>query len=667
MSEIENTAKAMADRQVAIHNEEYAAVANAIDGTHVHAEVVNQTLEALSAPGTPHVLGTVPAVTVRELSEQEIADREAAHAVSEESYQTLRSAVARQLSIAIKSGKVLLQEKAVEIAGHVVAGPISFATWYSALPELAQQFYNCRHCRSMWQLLGSYATLDSKGHIEYPAVTALLENMDDPIVAKIFANSPSLLGDLRDNGKLRTVHYMPVGLLPETLGISEAGGFGHFYAASPETIQQYNSGRAFFNDLEYVKNLFSNMVDPRMNPESLRKLFVYVKNAIGEKDYTALSRSEAFCDLVASVQAIEKSAKLGMVYLWSLLQEVKYNWLKHVGGSVLGVVVDSYFDLKGSDNMERGLHQVKQLLSLITSAENYKQKSAVASEASLDQCFEFLAANKLHSTLERRLLPFTEVLSVIWEPTHAEPTDEDPGTEVEAQPSALEVAYKALKEKKNENLQADKALDALVSNSKAHDEISAAAFVRMLPNIAELSLMHKTIAVNPFIVTGAVGEGDHDKLLTFDDSVGKHASLIGVTTPLSFNDALFLSHPDGDFDPRSPTARKIIEVEAVFTTSRFRDGSSESELPALPVFQIRNFAYNFQKLQAAHGSCILGTMVRSEHFGYSRSLTELACKIPMVTHAGGNAAGGVFMQIGLVFDVLFKDGKRSEITIATLI
>ena len=98
--------------------------------------------------------------------------------------------------------------------------------------------------------------------------------------------------------------------------------------------------------------------------------------------------------------------------------------------------------------MEAALTNVKRLLTMATDGLNYKQKTAEAPVAAVEQAFKFLEEKGLKGTMERRLLPLSEVQSVIWKATMLESV-----AEPEKEVSAADQAFNKLMANKDKDAQ----------------------------------------------------------------------------------------------------------------------------------------------------------------------------------------------------------------------
>jgi hypothetical protein len=188
--------------------------------------------------------------------------------------------------------------------------------------------------------------------------------------------------------------------------------------------------------------------------------------------------------------------------------------------------------------------------------------------------------------------------------------------------------------------------------------MSAHAFFASLDQYAEVAISINTPALLPVLVTTAIADGKHDELLNFDKSIHKYASVLqpakAIPTSVVFHLAEIVNEGWSAMHlPRVPVA-------GIFESNRLA-----GEDPNY-VFQINNVAFNFYESLKGHGTCILGSMLKSEHFGLSRAVVELARTMEMNIDAGKQAAGGVFMQLGMVLDVVRKDGGKEKITITSV-
>ncbi|BAW19139.1 hypothetical protein [Ralstonia phage RP31] len=571
--------------------------------------------------------------------DQDVADR---------SYDAFRRAIGAHITAALQSGKVLVQEKATygTRPGEYLAsyGPLNFFHWRNALPASMHQHFNCDYCRSVWAEMAGIAAMDENGQLSYPVLEAARSIADsDEIIAKVMEEL--------SNGERSRPGYMPLARLSEKLLTERVvGGFQHFYGVEDvNLVREYNRKRTSFADFQYVDRLFQQIIWHGLNVDLLAKVLVYVKANIGDQDHTALGRGDALVELIRSVRRVQTESRNGPLYLWSLLQVNDNSWMRHINGSLLGIVLDVTIELKDSDDMAAALTRVKALLKQATAGENYKQKTAEASEASLEQTFKFLTENNLRGSLSRRLLPLDEAKQVVWKGAAAE--------QVEAGPvgSALDAAFGELKQQKNPDLKANAKMDEILGDVEVRKTMSLIEFIRGLSEYQSLEITHESTSMLPVFVTAAAEEGDHAQLLNFVDGI--HDTSLLLTTPQPYHYSV-IAEWAGETSIVTPPAS--IDVAAVVRVARPEQEDSGY------ILHIEGFAPNFYNALSQYGSCILGTMIRSEHFGHSRALTELSKKMPMDVSAGGKGVGGIFCRVGTVLLAKLKNGTFERITITSV-
>lgn len=614
-------------------------------------EIAMSSNTIANAPDTNTLVEGTPAIKTVPVR-NEIADG---------SYDRLKKVIGDKVTAAITEGKTLVMEKPTVVGessrGTVYSyGPVDYHHWHSVLPEEAQQTFKCNHCGAAWSLLASIAILEDDGSLTYPLAQALVECEDDEVVTAMFARYPDVASDVK-NPAARHKHMLPLGQLPMHLLHQEVddGGYEHFYAAPFQVLRNFNNAHRAFNDLQYVQTLYSKLVAKHLHPEILDKIFKVIEIKMPDvRTDTALTRADEVVKLVKTVRLMDANGNNGFLYLWSQLIIRENGWMGHIFGSILGIVMDAAIEMNDNDNMEMAMLRVKELLSHATSAENYKNKTAPASEQSLDGTMKFLAENNQTGVLSRRLLPIDEVVSVFWTTTEANAAE--PAAE-EAPMSALERARAALKKQRDPAVSAVAKLDAMIDNHVTSVNMSLATFIESIGNYATLAVSHRTQSMFPVFVTGPSEEGDHDFLLNFDKGVHPYAHLLQTPQPMAYQTIAQMAEVMNADVPYP----KELPVMAFFKSQRFPTE------PENYVIHLENVGYNFHQMMDKHGSCVLGSTVRSEHFGaYSRPLVELSRNIPMDTHAGKNAAGGIFMRVGMVFNAVRKDGAREEILISSL-
>ena len=568
--------------------------------------------------------------------------RKAEEQLSELSYQSLKASIAKCFTEAFQSGKVILSEKPVPGEIDYVYGPVNFTDWVANLPQGSQQHYNCRHCKMTFATLAGLAVISEDGSVLYPMEQAFLANQDDPIVSK------ALAGRKTD----RKVSFVPIAQVHPNVAVEEFGGFFHFHAGTPDTVERFNKTIEQFADLKYVENLFNNFIDPKLDVDMFEKLFNYIRAEIGEKEHTALGRAP---ELITTIRLIRSlPANIRFPYLWSLLQKPQNGWLRHVSKSVLGIVFDAYYELDDGASVESGLHKVKAMLGKATSAENYKQKTAEASSQSVEQVFQFLQENELTNTLQRKLMHINDITSRLW--VNEETAVAEAATEVDA----VNAAYQKLMKGKDVKAASKDELGAALEKGKSTVTSSLQSFVDNLASYKSISISDLSGAMYPMMITDAAKPGNHDELLHFDQAIGGHALCISAAHPIQHDFAKHLvSMPTTASEVKKGPV--TLDVHTVFVTRHH----ASPEKPQY-VLALDNLAAPFYSHYKQHGTCILGTMFRSKHFDKSRVVTELAQQIPMDVSNGAKAAGGITLSLGLVLDVVMKDGSRSQVKITSI-
>ena len=587
-----------------------------------------------------------------------------AKAVAEASYQRLREAVGRYVAAAIQSGKLVVMEKPQPVPGSggamVTYGPVQFSHWQAHLPEEAQQYYNCRYCQQVWAGLSTLAVMDEDGYLYYPVAAAFLECADDPVIAKLFENYPEVKVACGDTTNRRATIY-PLDRLSDMYIEHEVGGFCHFFGfQDKDVLRLWNKDHEAFNDQMYIKGLFEQFISTEINLPLLTKLFQYIEKEIGEKEHTALSRADELVKIIGSVRRAQNLSGRGYAYLWALLHKKENGWLRHVNGSLLGIVLDTAIELRDKENMSAALANVKNLLKTATAGENYKQKTAESSLGALEQTFKFLEQKGLKGTMERRLLPISEVDSIIWH-TASKP---DVAVEVKPEVSAADAAFNKLLEKKDGDVQANKKMDEILGAVNVEKRMSLAAFIEGLDAYDSLAFTPASRHLWPVFATTSANEGDHEELLNFVDGVGKHVSLLNTPRPYAFPAMVDLAGLTGGTKMDGMTMVRMMSGQRMPNmpiTAILRAGKEGF------IAHVHGFALNFQDSIKEHGSCILGTTIKSEHFGMSRALVELSKQIPMKTDAGADATGGVFMagDNSMVLKAVLKDGTTETIYITS--
>lgn len=570
---------------------------------------------------------------------------------ADNSYERFRAAIGKKVTEALQSGKILVQEKPFfgTQPGDLLEsyGPMDYKDWHLSLPHSQHQHYNCNYCNAVWTTLASLGVMDDNGKITYPVVDAAIELAE---AGDEIANKALVRADLK---KRNRPQYMPVAQLPiSRLAKQTVGGFEHFYAAEDiDVLNAYSDKHSVFADFKYVDHLFQQIIANELNVDLLTKLFVYIKANIGDLDHTALSRSDALIELIRKVRHVQKESRNGPLLLWTFLQSKENLWMRHINGSVLGIVLDTAIELKDTEDMAGALSRVKSLLARATSEENYKNKTAEASEASIDQAVKFLTDNGLTGTLERRLLPLGDAKQVVWTAEEEQAV----AAPQEAAGSALAAAHGELKNEKNPDVKVNAEMDKVLGSVEMRKSVSIEEFARLLPTFKSLAIVRETPHAKPVFVTAASTEGDHAKLLTFVDGIHDTSQLLTTPQPISFDVAARMASDE----------HLVGIVKSIPVTAVLRADHPHNDVSGY-ILHIEGFAANFYGQLSAFGTCVLGSMIVGEHFGYSRALTELSKKMKMDVSAGKTAVGGVFARVGTVVLATLQDGTKQRISITSV-
>jgi hypothetical protein len=529
----------------------------------------------------------------------------------------------------------------------------------------ARQHYECNYCNQVWAHLSTLVALSTTGRRTYPVADAFAEyigNDIDPVMVALFANNPDVLHAIQ-NTATRNAQVTPIAQLSTSLVAKTVGGFEHYFGALDKSVvDEWNANHTEANDFQHVKTLFTVIMSPDLNLPLLTKIFAYIEKELGKKEHTALSRAEELLTIINDVRHIHQYTNNGLVYLWALLHVRTNGWLNHVSGSILGIVIDAAVEMKGTDDMVGALARVKQMLITATAGENYKQKTAAATEASIDQAFKFLEEKGLKDAMVRRLMPIEEVKSVIWSESAVAvaETAETPNL------STVDAAFQRLKDAKNPDVAANKKMDELLGNTVVAKRISLAELIRTLDEYSQISVCNATMSLMPLFATTSVTSigGDSAELFNFNQAVGKDVMLLSLPTVQPYYQ---LAKWAGLMDveaTKNGTLNRVIypdmPVKAVFSSKHF--SSDEADY----ILFVEGFALNFYNDLRQFGSCILGSAIKSEHLGMSRALCELSKQIVMNTDAGKNAAGGVFLSPGIVLNAVCKDGSKAQIMLTSM-
>lgn len=609
-----------------------------------------------NAAGLPEVNTTLVDVSA---AVDTAPNNEADLTVADDYYHILRDAIGRHIESATLRGKLIVTEKpqwsALPGDDKLSYGPINFDDFRLSLPAGAHQHYNCTCCRNAWSQMAGLAVIDSDGVITYPMVDAFQEVADSgqaPLAVK-------LLEALGQRKKQRAT-LQPLSNLSHVLLETDHGGWTHFYGVrDADLLQSFNNSLVPMHDFEYVETLFKRLVDATAtDPVLLAKIFTYIVSHLGAKNiqHTALSRRDALVQLIHDVRRVHEKSQRGLIWLWATMQKSENRWMRHIVGSVLGVVLDAEREVRADPaKMEKALMECKRLLASATAPENHKQKTAEAPEASVEQAYRFLTDNGLQNTLRRRLFPISEVTSIVWTENGALQAQDIPEDAEALDLDPLAAAFGELKQEKNPTARVSRSMDDILAGVNVSAQMSVQAFVELLPEIVSLKVSPLTPVALPMMVTGAVGEGAHEKLLSFDVEVGPYTSVLTTPQAMQFGviSAIGLNTPH---DPRP----RELPVSAVFRSRRFQGDDANY------VLHIDGFAQTFAQGMVPHGTAVLGSAIVSEHFGMSRALVELSRKMQLDTTAGMQAAGGVMLRTNMVFDAKLKDGTSRTITITSV-
>lgn len=620
----------------------------------------NNNNQSISADTLSAIGGMVESVA-NVLTGAEGTDLERETMYAEASYLGLRADIAEAITAAINSGNVLMTEKPVEVNGMYKSvnpqysfGMVAMDHWRKALPESRQQHYSCDYCKAVWPHLASLVMLNSDGSLTYPLVDAFIKNSNSPVVMRVLDNNPDLQKAIETRGS-RNVGMLPVGHLPKYFRErkpGEVGPFEHFHGCDAETFENYNQTHAVFADFKYVETLYAKLIDPCLNVDLLEKVFIYVEQKLGSKDHTALSRKEQLVEFIRQLRTIKQNSRHSVSYLWGMLQKKSHAWLQHVYGSILGNVLDAVLEMHGTEDLEEILKRVTGLLKKATSADQYKQKTAEASDQSVEQATKFLINNGYERSLERRLMPFKEIQSVRWQPTDVASEVAKEALKEESPISALAAARQALKGEKDPATNSNAQMDAILGKTIIQKGMSLFAFTESLTDYAEINLCMTPIMAIPCFVTSSVAEGNHRDLMHFDLVAGLDAHVLHPTTKQPVT-SIANAAIEG-------TPSKTIAIDGIFESNRHSDN------PSIYILQLNGLARNLYKNFEQFGSCILGSVLRSEYFGYSRAIVELSSKIKMQIAEDDVLASGIILAPGMVLDVVKKNGLKEKIAITSV-
>lgn len=646
---------------ITITGKEMSELSNAADNNENIDAEANVTLAEAIPQITEAVQSSVNLITGAEGTDEE-RDRLAADAC----YEALRTDIGEEITAAILSiggedGKVLVLEKP-QVVGDSHEGRlynfgiIGYNTWHSALPLVAQPHYNCNYCSEAWVDLTSMAVMDNKGNIEYPLVNAFIKNSETPIIKAMLDQNPPLQKMIETRASRRP-ELVPLPQLHQHFIHHTVGGFEHFYGAKKDIVDAYNAQHQTFLDIKYVEVLHAMLTEPDLNIDILTKLLAHIKAQIGERPHTALSRGDALVKLVTTVRDMLKNSRYSFLYLLALLQVKENSWMKHIQSSVLGIVLDGAVKLREDEDMEGVLRAVVHMLDNVTDGVNYKQKTAEASQASVEQAYKFLVENNYANAMRRRLLPLAEAKTV-WKKPDAETAAVVEETKVDP----LAEAFKQLSDQKNPDVKVNNKLDSILGKVVYDENMSLVNFIKSVADIKVLEVSYLT-AIRPVLGFVAAAElpGEYDDFLVFEKSVHDTASVLRTPGGEQFHNCVSLAGVKKEelIDPTYPA----MPVTAILRMDR-----------NVPVDGVPNYLLNIPRMgfnfhattKGQFGTCVLGTTIKTEHFGMSRALVELSSKMTMDVSAGEDAVGGVLLQTGMAFNAVYSDGTRKRILLTSV-
>lgn len=586
-----------------------------------------------------------------------------AYKSADASYEILKNAIGLRMEAAIAGGKLLLQQKptpAVRNGRNTIEyGPINFDDWRGRLPLSVQQHYNCNHCRAIWTTLAGLAIIHDDGSLEFPAMEAVRElASEDPVCAQLFNHMPDM------------AHYypslMPLGTITEILVDKEVGGWSHFYGARDRgVIRQYLKDHIYFSDFKYTQDLYQQLSSSRLNLDVLRKLATYVKTHLGKQvEGTALTRSDQLIELMTNVRAAQKNYRRGLVYLMAALQVKANGWMRHINGSVLGIVLDAAIELQDSpDSMDLVLSRCKNLLKSATAADNYKQTTAPATEQHLRATYEFLTEKGWQGALSRKLLPLSEAASVVWDATNGAMRVMSQ-QEVQPEGSELDKAFNKLVEKKDPNTAVNNHLDKVLDDMQAHRNISLKGFIEKLPEFTSMSLSGRNQRAFVLLGTAGAEDGDFTELMAYDGLLHPTGAMIMLTHPVDYREFTRMALRGMVKDPELMARRDAsallgseLKVDAVVEYGS--DGDKGYLL------QVHGFAPAFYDYIKENGSCVLNTMIRNEHAPLQRTIRELSQQMKMHNAEDTRAVGGIKISIGNIIDAVDSSGVMKSYVIVS--
>lgn len=576
----------------------------------------------------------------------------------DQSYQRLRAAVGEAFTAALESGKVLVQQnkRMTHEDNAINVETLAYNVWLNAITDpVTKQHYTCRQCFSNWTFLFNAAVIEEDGSLTYPALQAFLSLQDDPVVKTVFDNAPEGFIDyLQGIPKDRERQIYPVTAIPLHLAYgADSSGWDHYFAASKEVVEGYNDRFTYFNDFSYIDYLSGKLLDPKYDLEVMQALFVAVGNKLdAQEQYTdhrsALRNYPQLLDFAKTARLVQKVSNAGTAYIWSLLANKQNSFLRHVGSSVLGIVIKGFerMQLEGG-NVTETLNYVVGILGVATDTENYKVKTAEAKPATVDQAYSLLKEKNIEYALTRRLLLVDEVPTTIWSPSVLTVPEED--TPVV---SVLDKAYNDVMALKDTPVQRREDTLATLSNSVGTKNYSLVTFLDLLGSIAQVDLL--TGNYFPCFVTTAVVDADYSSVFNFSNTPCKNTTTLTSARPLAW-----ATLESVITDPNKRGNR--IPVEAIFKASNGLDNN------AITVLQVSEVAAKFaQQSSVGNGSCVTGSIVRSEHYGLSGALVELSKKHTLAeVNDTEKVAGGIVLTIGVKLMAIYQDGRKEIITITS--
>lgn len=363
---------------------------------------------------------------------------------------------------------------------------------------------------------------------------------------------------------------------------AEKGGWEHYFAFTPEEIEQLNEDYVFDPMLAAV--IARNYFNKRLPVKDIAQFIADVEEKIYNK--AAFGPVKQFLEFMKTAPLMNVSAAQAA----ALVNVKEYRFLRHLNGTAAHTYFISPLQLAGVYKPDPLWETNINDFNRVTDPDVYKKKVAEANTQNLLQMQKLLEEKGCENIFERRLASIGDV-KLTWMPVE----DDKPEPEVKGTSLMHKLVSKAVNEREE-----SKGND--YSFSGAATKVSFAAFSKLYPQATAIKILGGTFYVA--FTSIATKPGNFDEIM----NCGENAS-----TTLMFTNPVQLGGSEHD-------------VIAAFEVPPYSQQEGQDVIhfviqPAIKHVQ----SVGLDKLSGG----IIGTCIKSKYNGISRPLTELAAQVAL--------------------------------------